>query len=107
MTSNTAESINHAIKGIRELPVTSLIESLRCTVQKWYYTNKQAALSTFITLSTTAEKRLLSNINKSRKLKVSNSPLYLLQPSRTNFMTNNGSCIAIDMSNGYLVTVKR
>jgi transposase-like protein len=32
MTSNTAESINNAIKGIRDLPITSLIESIRCMV---------------------------------------------------------------------------
>lgn len=40
MTSNTAESINNAIKGIRELPVTTMIECIRCMIQRWYFTIK-------------------------------------------------------------------
>lgn len=72
MTSNTAESINNAIKFIRDLPVASMIECLRCLVQRWYFTNKQSAISTFTTLSTTAERKLQSNILKSKILKVIN-----------------------------------
>ncbi|KAL6493941.1 hypothetical protein OROGR_031850 [Orobanche gracilis] len=71
MTSNIAESLNNAIKAIRDLPIITMIECLRCLVQQWYFANKEVALSTFTTLATNAEKRLAFNINESKKLKVS------------------------------------
>lgn len=71
MTSNIAESLNSAIKSIRELPTSTMIECLRCLTQQWYFANKQVALSTFTTLSTYAEKKLATIINDSKKLKVS------------------------------------
>ncbi|KAL6532252.1 hypothetical protein OROGR_014222 [Orobanche gracilis] len=58
MTSNIAESLNNAIKAIRDLPIITMIECLRCLVQQWYFANKEAAISTFTTLATNAEKRL-------------------------------------------------
>ncbi|KAL6566862.1 hypothetical protein OROMI_015266 [Orobanche minor] len=54
MTSNIAESLNNAIKGIRDLPIITLIECLRYLVQRWYFSNKEVALSTFTTLATNA-----------------------------------------------------
>ena len=55
MTSNIAESINSAIKEVRELPVAPLVEALRCLVQQWYINNKNIALSTFTPLPTTPD----------------------------------------------------
>ncbi|KAL6530059.1 hypothetical protein OROMI_028704 [Orobanche minor] len=70
MTSNIAESLNNAIKGIRDLPIITMIECLRCLVQRWYFSNKEVALSTFTTLATNAERTLAFNINESKKMKV-------------------------------------
>ncbi|KAL6580983.1 hypothetical protein OROMI_006906 [Orobanche minor] len=70
MTSNIAESLNNAIKSLRELPVTTMIECLRCLAQRWYHTNKQVAHSTFTTLATDAETRLANIINESKRLKL-------------------------------------
>ncbi|KAL6547214.1 hypothetical protein OROMI_022935 [Orobanche minor] len=69
MTSNIAESLNNAIKGIRDLSIITMIECLRCLVQRWYFSNKEVALSTFTTLATNAERRLAFNINESKKIK--------------------------------------
>ncbi|KAL6520931.1 hypothetical protein OROGR_017500 [Orobanche gracilis] len=77
MTSNIAESLNNAIKVIRDLPIITMIECLRCLVQQWYFANKEAAISTFTTLATNAEKRLAFNINESKKLKVVSSNLVI------------------------------
>ncbi|KAL6578461.1 hypothetical protein OROMI_010789 [Orobanche minor] len=77
MTSNIAESLNNAIKGIRDLPIITMIECLRCLVQRWYFSNKEIALSTFTTLTTNAERRLAFNINESKKMKVVSSNLVI------------------------------
>ncbi|KAL6581335.1 hypothetical protein OROMI_007258 [Orobanche minor] len=77
MTSNIAESLNNAIKTLRELPVTTMIECLRCLAQRWYHTNKQVAHSTFTTLATDAETRLANIINESKRLKVATSNLVI------------------------------
>jgi hypothetical protein len=92
MTSNTAESINNAIKGIRELPIVAMIEAIRCMVQGWYFKNQQSSLSTFTVLLTTAETRLLRSINDSKNLKVSDFHLRLLP----DYSSTSLLCLASD-----------
>ncbi|XP_062080141.1 uncharacterized protein LOC133784890 [Humulus lupulus] len=69
LTSNIAESINSALNAARELPVSLLVESIRCLVQKWHWANKHLASSTFTNLSSEAEESLKYNREWSRKMK--------------------------------------
>ncbi|KAM6574976.1 hypothetical protein CsatA_023303 [Cannabis sativa] len=57
MTSNIAESLNAANITARELPITTLMESLRALIQQWTYTNRNKAQKT----TPTAEKKLVNN----------------------------------------------
>ncbi|KAM6599242.1 hypothetical protein CsatA_018851 [Cannabis sativa] len=61
MTSNIAESLNAANLAARELPITTLMESLRALIQQWTYTNKKKAQKTTTFLTPTAEKKLVDN----------------------------------------------
>jgi hypothetical protein len=76
LTSNIAESVNSALKEIRELPIGTLLECLRCLVQKWSWENKNRALSTFTTLAKVPEKILKDKLERCEKLKVT-SKLHL------------------------------
>ncbi|XP_060968629.1 uncharacterized protein LOC115713133 [Cannabis sativa] len=58
MTSNIAESVNAALKSVRELPVATLLECLHSLVQRWYWENKNRALKTDTTLANIPEKAL-------------------------------------------------
>ncbi|XP_062110959.1 uncharacterized protein LOC133822593 [Humulus lupulus] len=69
LTSNIAESINSALNAARELPVSLLVESIRCLVQKWHWANKHLASSTFTNLSSEVEESLKYNREWSRKMK--------------------------------------
>ena len=46
MTSNVAECLNSMIISIRELPICTMIESLRALIQKWSWKNKNEANGT-------------------------------------------------------------
>ncbi|KAM6580961.1 hypothetical protein CsatA_004735 [Cannabis sativa] len=61
MTSNIAESLNAANLAARELPITTLMESLRALIQQWTYTNRKKAQKTTTFLTPTAEKKLVDN----------------------------------------------
>ncbi|XP_062115526.1 uncharacterized protein LOC133829753 [Humulus lupulus] len=61
MTSNIAESINAALKKMRELPVTTLLECLRNLIKKWSYNNKKEAEATFTDLPKKQEEYLRKN----------------------------------------------
>ncbi|XP_060965312.1 uncharacterized protein LOC133034276 [Cannabis sativa] len=77
LTSNIAESVNSALKEIRELPIGTLLECLRCLVQKWSWENKNRALSTFTTLAKIPEKILKDKLELSKKLKVQTSNIVI------------------------------
>ncbi|XP_062080876.1 uncharacterized protein LOC133785673 [Humulus lupulus] len=70
MTSNIAESINAALKEMRELPVTTLIECLRNLIQKWSYNNKKEVQGTFTDLPKKQDEYLRKNFVKSLKVTV-------------------------------------
>ena len=78
MTSNIAESLNYAIKNVRQLPITTLLEYLRGLMQEWTSTNKNIALSTFTKLGKKPEEILNQNYMKSLKLKVSSKTLFYI-----------------------------
>ncbi|CAA0812732.1 Unknown protein, partial [Striga hermonthica] len=61
MTSNAAETINSAIRDVRDLPITTLLESLRALQQKWNVANRDEAKSTFTTLTKKAHRMLEEN----------------------------------------------
>ncbi|XP_060970083.1 uncharacterized protein LOC133037218 [Cannabis sativa] len=65
MTSNIAESLNAANLAARELPITTLMESLRALIQQWTYTNRKKAQKTTTFLTPTAEKKLVDNFVES------------------------------------------
>ena len=43
MTSNCAESVNLVFKDLRELPVATMLCSIRDVLQKWFYERSKAA----------------------------------------------------------------
>ncbi|KAM6587977.1 hypothetical protein CsatA_010582 [Cannabis sativa] len=61
MTSNIAESLNAANLAARELPITTLMESLRALIHQWTYTNRKKAQKTTTFLTPTTEKKLVDN----------------------------------------------
>ncbi|XP_050207838.2 uncharacterized protein LOC126657220 [Mercurialis annua] len=73
MTSNIAESLNAAIKAARELPITTLLESLRCLMQEWSYANRNIAICTFTKLTNKAEHELRNHYASSLRMKASTS----------------------------------
>ncbi|XP_062112481.1 uncharacterized protein LOC133823641 [Humulus lupulus] len=87
MTSNIAESINAALKEMRELPVTTLLECLRNLIQKWSYNNKKEAEATFTELPKKQEEYLRKNFVKSLRMTV--EPASTLIYSVHNGLTTN------------------
>ncbi|XP_060960939.1 uncharacterized protein LOC115723662 [Cannabis sativa] len=61
MTSNNAESLNAENLEARELPITTVMESLRALIQQWTYTNRKKAQKTTTFLTPTVEKKLVNN----------------------------------------------
>ncbi|XP_050217696.1 protein FAR1-RELATED SEQUENCE 5-like [Mercurialis annua] len=70
MTSNIAESINAAIKSVRELPIATLLEYLRVLVQEWSNKNRNLASYTMTKLTSKAEEALRDNYAISQRMKV-------------------------------------
>ncbi|XP_060970004.1 uncharacterized protein LOC115713798 [Cannabis sativa] len=90
MTNNIAESVNAAIKEIRELPVVKLIECLNSLVQKWYWNNKNRALGIFTNLAKISEETLLQQRKMSLKYKVetSNLIIYLVHDVKKSYVVD-------------------
>ncbi|KAK1398346.1 hypothetical protein POM88_008209 [Heracleum sosnowskyi] len=61
MTSNVAESLNSVTMLIRELPICTMLESLRALVQKWSCSNRNTANATSTRLTTKFEEILKKN----------------------------------------------
>ncbi|CAA0808760.1 MuDR family transposase, partial [Striga hermonthica] len=61
MTSNAAETINSAIRSLRELPITTLLEALRDMQQRWSAANRDEAKSTFTALAKKPHSMLENN----------------------------------------------
>ncbi|CAA0822297.1 Unknown protein, partial [Striga hermonthica] len=61
MTSNVVESINAAIRTVRDLPITTLLEALREMQQRWNVANKDEAKGTFTTLAKKPHSMLETN----------------------------------------------
>ncbi|XP_060974578.1 uncharacterized protein LOC115696634 [Cannabis sativa] len=97
LTSNIAESVNSALKEIRELPIGTLLECLRCLVQKWSWENKNRALSTFTTLAKVPENILKDKLERSKKLKVqtSNLVIYTVKELQNSYIVDiqNRTCM--------------
>lgn len=51
LTSNIAESLNSVIIAIRELPICTMLESLRALIQKWSWSNRNTANATLTRLT--------------------------------------------------------
>ncbi|KAM6587013.1 hypothetical protein CsatA_009618 [Cannabis sativa] len=64
MTSNIAKSLNAANLAARELPIPTLMESLRALIQQLTYTNRKRAQKTTTVLTPTVEKKLVNNFVK-------------------------------------------
>ncbi|XP_022874264.1 uncharacterized protein LOC111393098 [Olea europaea var. sylvestris] len=58
MTSNIVESVNAVTKTVKNFPVVALLDSLRQTIQYWFYKDRDTAFSTFTKLSGNYEKIL-------------------------------------------------
>ncbi|XP_074322076.1 uncharacterized protein LOC141659199 [Apium graveolens] len=70
MTSNVAESLNFVITSIRELPICTMLESLRGLIQQWSWKNRHEATSTTTHLTRKYEELLKINYNYSMDLTV-------------------------------------
>lgn len=70
LTSNIAESLNSVIIAIRELPICTMLESLRSLIQKWSWSNRNIANATLTRLTNKFEDMLKSNYLYSTNLTV-------------------------------------
>lgn len=70
MTTNNSESINARLKESRDLPVAALLDSIRDTLQKWFYQRSKAASKMKSILTTWAETELRKEHDKSRSFTV-------------------------------------
>ncbi|XP_074347535.1 uncharacterized protein LOC141686396 [Apium graveolens] len=61
MTSNLAESLNSVPMSIRELPICTMLESLRALLQKWSWRNRNEAIATSTKLTKKYEEILKKN----------------------------------------------
>lgn len=71
MTSNVAESLNSVIISIRELPICTMVESLRSLIQQWSWRNRNEAVATTTTLTTKYEDIMKKNYMLSVNFSVS------------------------------------
>ncbi|KAK1372768.1 hypothetical protein POM88_028961 [Heracleum sosnowskyi] len=70
MTSNVAEYLNSVTMSIRELPICTLLESLRALIQKWSWRNRNEANATCTRLTRKYEDLLKKNYHFSVDLTV-------------------------------------
>ncbi|XP_022883415.1 uncharacterized protein LOC111400221 [Olea europaea var. sylvestris] len=70
MTSNIVESINAVTKSSKNYPIIALLESLRQTIQSWFYRHRETAQATFTTLSSKYEKQMREMSTDMRNLRV-------------------------------------
>lgn len=70
MTTNVSECVNFVFKNYRELPVASMLSSIRDTLQKWFYDRSKAAFGMKTPLTSWAENFLREEHEKSRSLLV-------------------------------------
>ncbi|KAA0033561.1 uncharacterized protein E6C27_scaffold261G001160 [Cucumis melo var. makuwa] len=70
MTSNCAESLDSVFKDLRELPVATMLCSIRDVLQKWFYGRSKAASTMKNHLTSWAENILCLEHEKSRRLLV-------------------------------------
>ena len=70
MTTNIVESVNLVLKDVRDLPIASLLDSIRDILQKWFHDRSKVVFSTKIILSTCAENILRKEHEKSRSFLV-------------------------------------
>ncbi|XP_044468532.1 uncharacterized protein LOC123198030 [Mangifera indica] len=70
MTTNIAESFNALARQTRKLPVMMLLEFLRSTLQKWFYTRRNMAGACTHSLTPWAEEKMASHIQKSANMVV-------------------------------------
>ncbi|XP_060966965.1 uncharacterized protein LOC115720511 [Cannabis sativa] len=90
MTSIISESVNSALKEVRELPIGTLLECLRCLVQRWSWTNKNRALATLTTLAKGPEMELKDKLDRSKKLQVetSNHAIYTVNELKSSYIVD-------------------
>ncbi|CAA0831345.1 Unknown protein, partial [Striga hermonthica] len=71
MTSNSAESINAAIRSVHDLPITPLLEALRDMQQRWNVENKDETKDTFTPLAKKPHRWLETNYQMAARYSVS------------------------------------
>ena len=71
MTTNICESLNSKLKIDRDLPVASLLETIREFLQRWFYERRKAASCLKSVLSSWAEGLIRKLVDESRSFIVS------------------------------------
>ncbi|XP_075087491.1 uncharacterized protein LOC107769006 [Nicotiana tabacum] len=70
MISNIAESLNSATREARELPIQQLLEEIRMLINRWNYTNRNTAQTTFTKLIVKYNAILDENFDASQHMMV-------------------------------------
>ncbi|XP_044497711.1 uncharacterized protein LOC123219789 [Mangifera indica] len=70
MTTNIAESFNALARHARKLPVMMLLEFLRSTIQKWFYSRRTMSEASTNKLTPWAEEKIAGHILKSANMVV-------------------------------------
>ena len=70
MTSNCVESVNLVFKDLRELPMATMLCSIRDVLRKWFYERSKAASTMKSHLTSWAENILRLKHEKLRRLLV-------------------------------------
>ncbi|KAL5558478.1 hypothetical protein UlMin_034689 [Ulmus minor] len=69
-TSNIAESINSAVKEVREQPILKFLDELRITFQNWFLERSKLNASTFYPVTTWAHKEMRDKLEKAKCMEV-------------------------------------
>ncbi|XP_038896605.1 uncharacterized protein LOC120084863 [Benincasa hispida] len=70
MTTNPSECVNFVLKENRNLPVASLLDAIRCLLQKWFHDRRKASLSMTTILTPWAENILHNQHEQSRSFMI-------------------------------------
>ncbi|KAK2658182.1 hypothetical protein Ddye_004715 [Dipteronia dyeriana] len=70
MSTNITESMNNALKGCKELPITGVIDYIRGVLQGWFYERRTSALKLTTQLTTAADVAIGVKDDQARYMRV-------------------------------------
>ncbi|XP_038711809.1 uncharacterized protein LOC120006004 [Tripterygium wilfordii] len=70
LTTNIAESMNAALRDVRGLPITTLVEQLRSLIQRWFHERRTKAASITSQLCKKVEKKMTKRNERALRMLV-------------------------------------